>query len=164
MLLFATLLMLLDVICVTFLFIAMVKIYRVVTYNFATWQPNKCSIAIQVLAFTAPVVVFLLIIVIYIPEENRQSMTVRHLALYSLQQMTTSVIMIALLYVVTKYSIQKQVFTDRASRQLEEEESHQDGEDERLLEKKREEDVEDRQMISQFLESRPETTASSMYS
>ena len=53
----AGMLMLLDIISLIYLFIAMFKIHKLITYNFATWKPNKCFIAIQIFVFSTPVLV-----------------------------------------------------------------------------------------------------------
>ena len=77
--------MLLYMVILVLVISSLVKIYRIITYNFATWSPNKCFIGVQLAAFIAPFIVLIVVVAAYIPRQSRDVMSVKHLALYNIQ-------------------------------------------------------------------------------
>ena len=92
---------------VVLLLVSMIRIHKLITAFFDQWQPNKCFMALQFFIFVAPVIVCGVIVLVYLPEDSRTvtDETFEDLLLYSVYQALMSVVMIALLYVVTKYSL-----------------------------------------------------------
>ena len=111
--------MFLYFVTVVLLLVSMMRIFRIITAFFTDWKPNKCFMALQIFIFVAPVIVCGMIVLTSLDDKNIFDLSLRHLLLYSIYQALMSLVMIALLYVVTKYSLSKQAFTAKSASDLE---------------------------------------------
>ena len=99
------------------LLISMRRIYVTIKTHFSMWKPNYCFIALQVIAFTAPVISGFLMIVFFHPSANiHNTLTYEEMLSWILLQVSISVVLIILLYVVTTYSLSNQSVREESSR------------------------------------------------
>ena len=87
------------------LLISMKKVYTTIQTHYSLWNPNRVFIALQVISFVAPVLMALACIIFYHPQINfAGTLTYSEMMMYCLFQVSISIVMIMLLYVVTAYS------------------------------------------------------------
>lgn len=103
-------LLVLDTLTAILLLIAMKKIFSTIAQYYPRWTPNWCFISLQIIAFIAPVMITCGCLIAYTPQANYyDTLTYEIMFLYCLFQASISIVMIILLYVVTTYSLSKEV-------------------------------------------------------
>ena len=88
------------------LLISMRKIYVTIRIHYPEWKPNLFFIALQVIAFVTPVIMCILCVIFYKPDISFEgTLTYDEMFMYCLFQVSISIVMVILLYVVTTYSL-----------------------------------------------------------
>ena len=114
---FTIILLAITAITAVLLLMSMRKIYVTIKTHYSRWKPNYCFIALQVIAFTAPVLTGLLMIVFYKPQISfSNTLTYQEMLMFCLLQVSISVVLLILLYVVTAYSLTNQSVRETTSR------------------------------------------------
>ena len=109
------LLVALDILTFILLVISMIRIHTTIKTYFPKWKPNMFFLVLQVIAFSSPVLMTIGCVLLYKPQVQYSGTLTYDLMLLScLFQISISIVMIALLYVVTKYSL-SQVQTEKKS-------------------------------------------------
>ena len=104
----ASLILIFDMITSALLLYSMRRIYVTIRSYYPKWKSNNWFIALQVIAFTAPTLMCLICIIAYKPQINfAGTLTYREMSYYCLFQVSISIVMLILLYVVTTYSLPK---------------------------------------------------------
>ena len=104
----AALIFIVDMVTSVLLLYSMRRIYVTIRSYYPKWKSNNWFIGLQVIAFTAPTLMCLFCIISYKPQINfAGTLTYREMSYYCLFQVSISVVMLILLYVVTTYSLPK---------------------------------------------------------